>query len=66
MIVYLNNKRHEIPNGAMLADLISIADEKLHLGDRGMCALNGVLCAKYDIPLKEDDRIIFIPALEGG
>jgi len=66
MIVFLNKESVEVPDESVLADLIDIADKKLHYGDSGMCVLNGVLCVEYGMHIKENDRIDVIPALEGG
>ena len=66
MTVYLNNESMEVPDGTMLTDIIAIADDKQKLGNRGMCVLNGVLCAQNNIRLKENDKINYIPVLDGG
>ena len=66
MIVKLNNESMEVSDGITLADFLIIADRKLQLGDRGMCALNGVLCAERNVPLKDNDTVIYVPVLEGG
>ena len=66
MIVIINNESLEVPDDAILADLVAIADEKLHYGDRGMCVLNGALCEDYSRHVNENDRIDLIPVLEGG
>jgi len=66
MIVLINNESVEVPDDVILADLIAIADEKLHYGDRALCVLNGVLCVEHNMSVKENDRIDVIPVLEGG